>query len=323
MTMMTSTNTAEEDNSSSLILLNYANAIIFFINLVIVFGSQSPYARGMKDNATLSKKYQTLVTPKGYAFSIWGIIFIAEMVFVVTQFIPFYSNPHFVKDIVGYNFILACIAQSLWSVCFGYEMILASMVCMIGILVPLCAIVFHIFNPSLDTTATVIGVSRGSFSSWLCNEFPIEIHCGWIMAATLVNLNLLLVSYQVSSMVQIVAAYTTLATILLVGIYSCFMIFVIVGDGSAGGSDGSAARPVSAVFDDHQPSYVIPFVLVWASMAISKELEHPIESIAANFSPDTIKVIKVASKSIGYLILICAGIRFSLHWLICIISNTC
>jgi len=312
MMMMASTNTLE-DNSSSLILLNYANAIIYFINLVIVFGSQSPYARGMKDNATLSKKYQTLVTPKGFAFAIWGIIFTAEMAFVVTQFIPSYSNPHFVKDIVGYNFILACIAQSLWSICFGYEMILASMVCMIGILVPLCATVFHIFYPSLDTT----DASRSSFSDWWCNEFPIEIHCGWIMAATLVNLNVLLVSYQVSSRVQIVAAYTTLATILLVGIYSCFMIFVIVG------GDGSAAGPVAAVFDDHQPSYVIPFVLVWASMAISKELEHPIESISTNFSPDTIKAIKVASKSIGYLILICAGIRFSLHWLICLVSNTC
>merc|ERR1719181_542557 len=55
------------------------NTIVTYTSLTGVFGAT---------NTELSKKYQTLVTPAGWAFSIWGPIFLWEGIFVVAQLFP-------------------------------------------------------------------------------------------------------------------------------------------------------------------------------------------------------------------------------------------
>ncbi|OEU08541.1 hypothetical protein FRACYDRAFT_151101, partial [Fragilariopsis cylindrus CCMP1102] len=254
---------------------NYWNALAFTINVIVVFGAQSQHLKllGMKDNATLSKKYQTLITPSGYAFAIWGIIYFAEFGFIIAQlFFPATTNTNFfVTDIVGYNFIYACFAQSVWSICFGYEYITASFICMIAILGSLLPIVYKIL---FTRTTTANNVDRDDYS-WLWNEFPMEIHCGWIMAASLVNMNVLLVSYHVSSKVQIISAYITLGIILFCGTF--FSVFLTFFSGR--------------ISSHKEFSFVIPCVMAWASIAISKELNSPNELIVTNFSPDIINSI--------------------------------
>ena len=58
----------------------------YLINLGITYGSLTG-AFG-KTNEELSEKYQTLITPAGYAFAIWGPIFIWEGAFAVVQLLP-------------------------------------------------------------------------------------------------------------------------------------------------------------------------------------------------------------------------------------------
>ena len=273
--------------------LNYWNAIAFTTSVTFVFGSQ--HLKGTKDNATLSKKYQTLVTPSGYAFGIWGIIYLAEFGFIIAQFN--FPATFFVTDIVGYNFIYACFAQSLWAICFGYEYNTASFICMTAILGSLVPIVYKIFTRTPANNNDSGGESSGDHNhhySWLWNEFPMEIHCGWIMAASLVNMNVLLVSYHVSSKVQIISAYITLGIILFCGTY--FSVFLTFFSGR--------------ISSHKEFSFVIPCVMAWASIAISKELNSPNELIVTNFSPDIINSIQILSKLIGYFILFCVGIIF-------------
>ena len=265
--------------------LNYWNAIAFTINVIFVFGSQ--HLKGTKDNATLSKKYQTLVTPSGYAFGIWGIIYLAEFGFIIAQFN--FPATFFVTDIVGYNFIYACFAQSLWAICFGYEYNTASFICMTAILGSLVPIVYKIYDSCGESG------DNNHHYSWLWNEFPMEIHCGWIMAALLVNLNVLLVSYHVSSKVQIISAYITLGIILFCGTFYPVLIFFF-------------GRSTSN--NNNLSNFVIPCVMAWASIAISKELNSPNELIVTKFPPGIIDSIKILSKSIGYFILFCAGISY-------------
>ena len=264
--------------------LNYWNAIAFTTSVIFVFGSQ--HLKGTKDNATLSKKYQTLVTPSGYAFGIWGIIYLAEFGFIIAQFN--FPATFFVTDIVGYNFIYACFAQSLWAICFGYEYNTASFICMIAILGSLVPIVYKIYDSCGESG------DNNHHYSWLWNEFPMEIHCGWIMAASLVNMNVLLVSYHVSSKVQIISAYITLGIILFCGTY--FSVFLTFFSGR--------------ISSHKEFSFVIPCVMAWASIAISKELNSPNELIVTKFPPGIIDSIKILSKSIGYFILFCAGISY-------------
>ena len=112
----------------------------FILNLAItgLVGNGIP---GTLPNEVISAKYQTLVTPVGWAFSIWGIIFGSQLIFTVAQIIPSISGNDMVKDGVGYNFIGACLAQAGWGLIFGYVLIEWRIVFMLIILFFLARIV--------------------------------------------------------------------------------------------------------------------------------------------------------------------------------------
>ena len=254
-------------------LLNYANGLAFLLNIVTGMKVQ-------KDQSTLSAKYQTLVTPTRYALvTIWGLIFLSEFIWTVLQFLPEYRTSSFVVDIVGYYFVYACLFQCMWSICFGYEQIALSFLVTVAILGSLMPIVYRI-----DTEDYI---HSGSF--WVM-EFPMELHTGWIMAATLVDLNAVFVSCGASSKIQTMMAWLSLAVVLFLGI---FVIAAVTGG----------------------PPFVIPCVLAWASFAIFKELEDPKESIANNFSPDVVLSTKATSKGIVFLILAAVVVRIGYDWI--------
>ena len=58
----------------------------YLVNFGITYGSLTG-AFG-QTNEELSAKYQTLITPAGYAFAIWGPIFIWEGAFAIAQLLP-------------------------------------------------------------------------------------------------------------------------------------------------------------------------------------------------------------------------------------------
>lgn len=95
--------------SSKLQTLNYANIAAYILNTAVTYGVG--LSGLFPTNAELSAKYQTLVTPAGYAFSIWGVIFISEAVFTVMQALSAYRSSDVVVKGVGYYFVMACIAQ--------------------------------------------------------------------------------------------------------------------------------------------------------------------------------------------------------------------
>jgi len=225
---------------------------------------------GLPDNATLSAKYQTLITPSGYAFAIWGIIFTAELVWTIFQTLPSYrSHPLVVKG-VGYNFALACFAQCLWTILFALEHMVASLVAMVSILIPLLLILKQTSSPkSFQSTTTA--------EYWLL-KFPFEIHASWILAATMLNINVVLVAYKASSTVQTAVGWSCLAFLFGAGIYAL------------------TQTPT------RNRVWVVPCVVAWASFAISKELSSPRDTIVATFSEGTILHTKLAAEVVAHLL---------------------
>eukprot|EP00534_Pseudo-nitzschia_fraudulenta_P003044 CAMPEP_0201123944 /NCGR_PEP_ID=MMETSP0850-20130426/9442_1 /ASSEMBLY_ACC=CAM_ASM_000622 /TAXON_ID=183588 /ORGANISM="Pseudo-nitzschia fraudulenta, Strain WWA7" /LENGTH=317 /DNA_ID=CAMNT_0047391069 /DNA_START=98 /DNA_END=1051 /DNA_ORIENTATION=+ len=256
-------------STSKLQALNYANVLAYASNFLVVFGST---AAGLPDNGTLSAKYQTLVTPSGYAFAIWGVIFTAELVWTIGQLFPRYRSSKLVVKGVGYGFCLACFFQCLWTIFFGLEYIGLSLVAMLGILAPLLAILSRISESSSSMATSVPGY-------WLL-KFPFEIHAAWIMAATLVNINVVLVAYNSSSGVQTAAGWLSLAVVFCTGIYAVTLV---------------ATKGYDRV-------WIVPSVLVWASLAIASELSHPRDSIVATFSETTIEYTMAASRVVATLV---------------------
>ena len=265
------TTTTATTNNNKLQPVNYANVVAFVVNLVVTFGS----SQFLPDNAELSAKYQTLVTPAGYAFAIWGIIFTAELVWTVVQALPSYRSDTLIIKGVGYNFVWACLAQAAWSILFGSEHITLSLVAMVLILIPLIMAVTQMERLSLlTTTAATTTTSTTTVKDYWLLKFPIQIHAAWIMAATLVNLNVVLVASNVSATGQATLAMLSLGIVLIVGLF-----YITKG------------------------LWVVPGVLAWAAFAIASELQQPRDSIVATFDEKTIEQTRVTAMVVASTVL--------------------
>eukprot|EP00546_Thalassionema_frauenfeldii_P008246 CAMPEP_0178914970 /NCGR_PEP_ID=MMETSP0786-20121207/11743_1 /TAXON_ID=186022 /ORGANISM="Thalassionema frauenfeldii, Strain CCMP 1798" /LENGTH=294 /DNA_ID=CAMNT_0020587981 /DNA_START=66 /DNA_END=950 /DNA_ORIENTATION=- len=235
--------------------LNYLNAAAYLLNAAVTYLVGTYGVLGPNTQNDLSEKYQTLVTPAGFAFSIWGIIFASQFIFVVAQLL--------IKKVqskgavgVGYNYIGVCIAQAAWVIVFNFEIIWLSLPLMLTILYFLLKINVNQYYDYGESTIR---------NFWLFH-FPFSIHCGWILAASFVNLNVVLVKYSVGSSIQYYAALVSL----LVLFHGAILPLVLLS----------------------KPQYVIPSVLSWALYGIYSELQDPKELILNTFTQSNISSIK-------------------------------
>ncbi|MCG8349672.1 MAG: tryptophan-rich sensory protein [Chloroflexales bacterium] len=126
--------------------------------------------------AELSARYPVPITPPGYAFSIWSLIFIGLISFAVYQALPAQrANPRLRR--AGYLVVLSCIANCSWIFLWHYNFVNLSLVAMIGILLTLIAIYLR-----LETGRTTVSLAEG----WLVRA-PFSIYLGWVSLAAIVN----------------------------------------------------------------------------------------------------------------------------------------
>lgn len=182
------------------------------------------------------------MNPAGWAFSIWSIIFLSQGIFAVCQLFPSYRSHPLVQKGIGIWFFCACISQSLWVFAFLSAQIDASMVAMLGILISLIIIVVK--QQYESSPIPNLGIQRRQYTLgefWLL-RFPFEIHCGWIIVATILNANIVIVSRNASVEIQLAGAMLSLALVVMV---ATIVLFVT----------------------KKGPRYTIPFVLAWAMVS--------------------------------------------------------
>jgi tryptophan-rich sensory protein len=129
-----------------------------------------------KTTGQLSEQYPNLFTPAGVTFSIWGIIYLMLLVFVIIQFRE--QNKQMIAAI-GWAFVVSCLLNALWIVTWHYELLPLSVVIILGMLIALL-----IINRNMMSFAH--GFSRAAFG----------IYLGWICIATIANITALLVNYN-------------------------------------------------------------------------------------------------------------------------------
>jgi len=236
---------------------NYLNIIGFVINALVTFGS-TPILH-IPDNTELSLKYQTVITPDGLTFAIWGIIFLSEGIFAILQMLPSFRSLEIVQDGIGYWYFAACLAQSGWVLAFGYEIL------------PLALVFMGLLLVSLFRIITLQDhISRSGLKEYWGFRFPIEIHCSWIFAAFALNVNIIVVSNSDSETLQATFGALSLVAFIVIAAYSAY--------GFKGGS-----------------IYTIPAVFSWALFGIFRELRDPSENLEKIFSKDVIGIFMVAS----------------------------
>ncbi|MBK8812605.1 MAG: tryptophan-rich sensory protein [Acidobacteria bacterium] len=129
----------------------------------------------------VSDNFQTRITPAGYAFAIWSLIYTGLIAFSVYQAMP--RNTEKFRALRT-PYIVSCVLNCAWLYFWAQE---ALIVCLV--LIALLLAVLFFINSKLIETET-----NGDY--WLVKA-PFGIYCGWVTAATLVNAMIVLVYLKV------------------------------------------------------------------------------------------------------------------------------
>ncbi len=156
----------------------WAVLIFYLATIVMNFISQTLPFNG-QTNGEVSDKYSTLITPADYAFSIWGIIFLALGIYAFFQAFSQKADKR-IYDQVSIWLIVAFVCTSLWLPAFQYEMIALSALIMLAILGSLIQVSIMLTQ---DRTMAL------KEKAWV--RIPVGLYLGWISVATLVNLSVL------------------------------------------------------------------------------------------------------------------------------------
>jgi len=159
-------------------------AILNMLVLVaIIFWNYWINAKGLNGNtmSSLSDEYINLFTPAAYAFSIWGIIFLAlfaQALFFLKRAFSSTLNSDFL-DQVGPFLLLTNIGNGAWIYFWLMEMTGISVLVMLGILTCLVTIIIRTNMERWDAPRATI------FWLW----WPICLYSGWIAVATIANIS--------------------------------------------------------------------------------------------------------------------------------------
>lgn len=129
----------------------------------------------------VSNEYPTLFTPAGYAFSIWGLIYLTLLIYAVYQLLPDQRKNN-IYERLSLPFIFINIFSILWLVLFIYEYMAVSTIAIIMMLI--CAI--FLYGKSKEMTLS------HKVSQWV--TIPFGLYLGWLSVATIANISILLSS---------------------------------------------------------------------------------------------------------------------------------
>ncbi|WP_295213577.1 tryptophan-rich sensory protein [uncultured Chryseobacterium sp.] len=156
--------------------------ILNIIVLLATIGINYLSNTGLLNNetmASISAKYQNLFTPAGYAFSIWGLIYLGLLGFVI-YYGPFAKNTEAKEKTIlntGWWFVISCIANSLWIFTWLYEYTLLTIPIMMLLFVSLLKIIWN--NRGL--------IESRDFKTTVFLRLPFYIYSGWISVALIAD----------------------------------------------------------------------------------------------------------------------------------------
>jgi hypothetical protein len=132
------------------------------------------------DNGTISDRYPTLLVAAGYAFAVWGLIFLLDVVFAIWQLRRKAVVPARVRPLVVAGFALT----ALWMPVFSQQVFWLALL-----------IIWAALGCLL--TATLISVrAAGRERPPLVVTVPLSLHAGWLSLAAFLNTAQVIVAYR-------------------------------------------------------------------------------------------------------------------------------
>ncbi|TXD82785.1 tryptophan-rich sensory protein [Subsaximicrobium wynnwilliamsii] len=165
-------------------VLQIANGIALVSTIFINYLSNTGAINGTTIGQ-VSNDMKSLFTPAGYAFAIWGFIYLLLIGFIVYQgrslFVKVRDDDFVLR--IGWTFVISCVANSAWVFCFLYGYTGLSCVFIFLLLLSLLKIVIDNSMELWDAPMSVI-----AFLWW-----PFVFYSGWVTVASIANVSAYLV----------------------------------------------------------------------------------------------------------------------------------
>lgn len=162
-------------------LIRSLNIVVFVVTVAVNSLAGATTLLNGRTSGQVSDTYPTLITPAGFTFSIWSIIYILLGLFVVYQALPGKQNKPYLERI-SFLFILSGLLNMFWLFLWHYGFITSSVILMFGLLASLIAIYLR-----LD-----IGKADVSLKDRICVHLPFSVYMGWITVASIANVSVAL-----------------------------------------------------------------------------------------------------------------------------------
>jgi hypothetical protein len=164
-------------------VVNNAEKLLPFLNIgayiitLIINGLANTTLIGGVNTAEISNRNPTLITPAGYVFAIWGVIYFLLAIFLIYQALPSQRGKPFQKQISGL-FILTCVFNISWLFLWQNNLLSYSIILIVGFLLSLIAIYLRLN----------IGKSTAPLKEKLAVHLPFSVYLGWLTIATIANI---------------------------------------------------------------------------------------------------------------------------------------
>ena len=162
--------------------LSLSNLIMLLLVFVFNFLTGTGLINDLSQ-ADISAMYPTKITPAGFAFSIWGVIY--TLVLVAIVWMLYKNKDNEISKIIqatAWWFNLSALANILWTVTFSYLKLPLSTVLIFVLLIALVMI--------------LINLSKLNFKIKAIFPLAFGMYAGWVMIATVVNIAASLVQLE-------------------------------------------------------------------------------------------------------------------------------
>lgn len=157
------------------------NIIAFILTVIVNILAGSTTLLNGVTSGEISDLYPTLVTPAGFTFSIWGVIYVLLLLFIIYQALP-KNRSEPLLDKIGLFFALSSFCNVSWLFLWHYEMVTYSLVPMFALLTTLLVVYLRLG----------IGRANVSVKEIVYVHLPFSVYLGWISIATIANVSVAL-----------------------------------------------------------------------------------------------------------------------------------
>lgn len=202
-----------------------------------------------QNTGEISDRFDVYFTPAGYVFSIWGLIYIGLIAYVIFQALPSQrENPRL--RAIGWWVVVGGLANSAWIFLWHYEIF------------PLTIVAMLILLATLIITYLRLGVNRVKVSTGerLAVHLTFSVYLGWITVATIANVTSLLdyLKWNGFGISEVAWMWIILAAVLVIALrmnftrrdigYALVILWALAGIGLKHAAVPGVATPAWIVF---------------------------------------------------------------------------